>query len=807
MGDVRYQEPYSRILKASDRAAALQRMKDDEIIAAIAATARKEDTYLANVLATEAINRTQRTRAIVRATGEGMLAIDQAHAISFMNPAAERLLRVPFEAACRLGLLGVLAVEGPGGAPAPLEEHPLLVALERGETCEERARRFLRADGTAFPASCVATPVRVEGEPRGAVMVLRDETESLAVQEALRESEVRLRTLVTGAPVILFALGKDGRFTLAQGKGLEDIGGTSDQIVGLSAFELERYGLDIDEAARRALAGEEVERVISAGGFSFQTRWAPIVEGGGEVKGAIGVATNITQLKRAQDDMQRALSLLEATLEAAQDGILVVDRAGKVMRCNEKFLQMWRLPEPVEGDLDAALADAIQELRRPEAFRARLGVLDESPWLESADVLEFKDGRVFERYSKPQHMGAEIVGRVWSFRDVTERRRTETLLLESEQRYRSFFDNNLDGVATVSLDGFITDVNPAYCDIVGYTRDELIGRRASDLIDPERRAQDVAVARASLAGPPRTLETRLVHKDGHLVDVRGTARPIVVGGVTVGSFGVARDVTQRKRAEEALRRSRKRLAQILEAASVGLCLQDAGGSIVMANAAAEEVLGRPREELVGRPFGDAAWKVTTPEGAPVEAEDLPAKRVRATGRPLRGFLCAFTRGDGARRVLSVSAAPLADDGGGGGTIVMSFTDVTEPYETRRQLREAEQRYRSVFDLVPDGLGTADPDGRILSANRALARLLGRDVGEIVGTSYESFVAPGDVERVRAIFAAALGGTTATAGVRLLGADGRPVRVRATAVPIVVDGRLVGVHGVVRPEGGSGGAAP
>src|SRR5581483_1368067 len=117
---------------------------------------------------------------------------------------------------------------------------------------------------------------------------------------------------------------------------------------------------------------------------------------------------------------------------------------------------------------------------------------------------------------------------------------------------------------------------------------------ASDLIDPERRAQDVAVARASLAGPPRTLETRLVHKDGHLVDVRGTARPIVVGGVTVGSFGVARDVTQRKRAEEALRRSRKRLAQILEAASVGLCLQDAGGSIVMANAAAEEVLGRPR---------------------------------------------------------------------------------------------------------------------------------------------------------------------------------------------------------------------
>jgi len=133
--------------------------------------------------------------------------------------------------------------------------------------------------------------------------------------------------------------------------------------------------------------------------------------------------------------MDRSLSLLQATLESTNDGILVVDCDGKMTALNEKFVQMWRLPQEVvaSGDDDRALEVVLDQLKDPDAFLDRvrsLYVSDE----ESFDLLEFKDGRTFERYSQPQRLGGpdgEVVGRVWSFRDVTARREAERVLEEA----------------------------------------------------------------------------------------------------------------------------------------------------------------------------------------------------------------------------------------------------------------------------------------------------------------------------------------------------------------------------------------
>ena len=116
-------------------------------------------------------------------------------------------------------------------------------------------------------------------------------------------------------------------------------------------------------------------------------------------------------------------SLLLATLDATADGILVVDLNGKIRRFNKRFVQLWRIPQAIleARDDDAAIAYVLSQLRHPDAFVSKIRELYAKPEAESFDILDFTDGRVFERYSIPQFAGDAPVGRVWSFRDVTDR--------------------------------------------------------------------------------------------------------------------------------------------------------------------------------------------------------------------------------------------------------------------------------------------------------------------------------------------------------------------------------------------------
>src|SRR5579863_7334115 len=135
-------------------------------------------------------------------------------------------------------------------------------------------------------------------------------------------------------------------------------------------------------------------------------------------------------------------SLLIATLEATADGILVVDRSGKIVRFNQRFAKLWRIPKSVldTGDDDRAIGYVLRQLKDPGAFISKVRELYAHPDAESFDVLEFHDGRVFERYSVPQRHESKPVGRVWSFRDVTQRVVEERERVSAESRARHRLD-------------------------------------------------------------------------------------------------------------------------------------------------------------------------------------------------------------------------------------------------------------------------------------------------------------------------------------------------------------------------------
>src|SRR5262249_16639555 len=137
----------------------------------------------------------------------------------------------------------------------------------------------------------------------------------------------------------------------------------------------------------------------------------------------VGSCWDITEFKEAMHDLEQARSLLEATIEATADGILVVDVGGKVATYNQRFLSLWHIPEELakQRDDEKLLTYVSDQTENPNDFLCSTRELYRNPERESFDIQHFKDGRVFERLSRPQRIGDKIAGRVWSFRDVTER--------------------------------------------------------------------------------------------------------------------------------------------------------------------------------------------------------------------------------------------------------------------------------------------------------------------------------------------------------------------------------------------------
>ncbi|MFZ3138904.1 MAG: PAS-domain containing protein [Thermodesulfovibrionales bacterium] len=148
------------------------------------------------------------------------------------------------------------------------------------------------------------------------------------------------------------------------------------------------------------------------------------------------------ELLHANSEMRGFISLLNATIESTADGILVVNRQGKIVSFNQKFMKIWHIPQQIveSRDDEQALSFVLDQLKNPDGFLNKVRELYANPEAESYDELIFKDERVFERYSQPQRIGQAVVGRVWSFRDITERKRAEEEIKKRVKELEDFYD-------------------------------------------------------------------------------------------------------------------------------------------------------------------------------------------------------------------------------------------------------------------------------------------------------------------------------------------------------------------------------
>jgi PAS domain S-box-containing protein len=309
----------------------------------------------------------------------------------------------------------------------------------------------------------------------------------------------------------------------------------------------------------------------------------------------------LAELRHTEEALRENEEMVRATMNSTADGILAVNRVGRVIQANTRFIQMWRIPEEVvrTGDDEKMLSYVLDQLMEPEAFLSKVKALYGSP-KEDVDTVLFKDGRVFERFSLPVMREGKIAGRVWSFRDATERNRAEKALKETQDRYRRITDAVTDYIYTVHVqDGRPTQTihRPGCVAVTGFTPEDFAGNPYLwfDMIHDEDREAVQAHARDILTGKtPEPLEHRIVRKDRAIRWVRNTPVPhYEEGGKLLSYDGLIQDITELKHAQEMAR-----YKELFENVVDGVFILGRDGRFVELNDMVCQKTGFAREELL-----------------------------------------------------------------------------------------------------------------------------------------------------------------------------------------------------------------
>ncbi|MBE0531128.1 MAG: PAS domain S-box protein [Rhodospirillales bacterium] len=367
--------------------------------------------------------------------------------------------------------------------------------------------------------------------------------------------------------------------------------------------------------------------------------------------------------------------------------------------------------------------------------------------------------------------------------EIAARKRAETSQRDSEEKYRNLADNMEDGVFLIE-DGVLAFVNRSLAGRLGYDVEEMVGRPIPDFLMPETRAITMDLHRRRVAGETvqSRYEANLLHKDGHSeVPVLLILARIVDSNGKVSVVGTARDVSERKRAEEALHESEEQFRALLDNSPQALNLKDAAGRYLLVNrewerqhaVSANAALGRTSHEVFGQETGESLAG--------------PEREVIATGET-QTFETTVLLPDGRRRTRLITKFPVRDQNSAVTRVGTVGTDITERKIMEEALRDTEEKFRALMDNSPLTVNLKHANGRFLMVNREFERQHGLRLSEAVGKTARQLFGEESAKAIEAADAKVIAtGQTTTFEVDFQLEDGRRCTHLATKFP-VRDGR-------------------
>ena len=675
-----------------------------------------------------------------------LLSDAESLAILDANEAAEELWGVGREEFLNMTI--------PSLSAEPENTKNAIVGVMQSGGYDVACRRLKKRDGTEFIAEISANPFTLKGRPV-VCSIVRDITERKKVEEALSKSEERLRAIFEGAAEgILVADVQTKRFKYANQAVCDLLGYSRDELCGLSVFDIHpRASLDhVIEAFQGQAAGEKVLAsdvpCLRKDGTIIQTdiRTTPV-----EIDGMlcnVGFFSDITERKKAEEAASIERLRFKALGENSPFGLVVVAKDGAFQYVNPEFREMfgYELKDIPNGKewFRKAYPESEQRHQAISAWVEDLAGAEFGKQRPRVSTVTCKNGRQKIVHFRPVQL--QTGEHLMTCEDITERWQAEENLRQSEEEFRRIIENLQDPFYRADMNGILTFLSPASERVAGYKPEEGVGRPLTMFYaDPDERQEFVKLIMEK--GFVNDFIARLMHKDGHIVWVSTSARLYKdKHGHVAGVEGIARDITDRKKAEEALRESERRFRSLIDQAADGILVHDLDGKFLEVNQQASRSLGYTYRELLSMSVSDIDPDAKTRGDRTKLWVNLPLT-MEARHR----------RRDGTIFPVEVRLGPI--EYGKARAVLGVVRDISDRKRAEERIRESEERYRALAENSLTGIYVVQ-DGVFVYVNRRGAEFLGSSVDVLVGRSLWDFLLPEDFPMVKAAAAARLRGEPA-----------------------------------------------
>jgi PAS domain S-box-containing protein len=436
----------------------------------------------------------------------------------------------------------------------------------------------------------------------------------------------------------------------------------------------------------------------------------------GKPIGFQAITVDITERRRSEERLLMSEERYRCIFENTSDGLLYLDEFGRILEANRKAVEIYggRKKELLEKRFTELGVIHPEDVPRLVASIARIFAGREGTTEISIRNKKGED-KLLECTSSLLRIGDKNNGVMVSVRDVTESKRAEQTIRESQEKFERLFVDNPEAAVYWDSDFRVLDINPRFTGLFGYSLNEARGKRDADIIIPKDRIEESELLGKMAKEGYVDYDTVRKKKDGSLIHVSLSVAPMVVDDKLIGYVGLHKDITERKRVEDALRESAERYRSLFESARDLIITVDLEGNITSANNMVLEY-GYERNELVGKSvfnlFSEEYWRVF---------QDYFRKLTE--GKPIEGEFKIKSRQMQRYSIVEYRSNPIIQDGKVVGAQVI-VRDVTERREIEEKLRDSEEKFRAINASANDAILLIDDEGKFSYWNPAAEKMFG-----------------------------------------------------------------------------------